>query len=336
MSRSFLRRLAPAALLLFTLTACADGGDDPATSSTTEAATETASDAETASELQTEDGAGTDAEVAGDAATFPVTVSDNAGEVTIDDEPQSIVSLSPTATEMLFALGAGDQVVAVDDFSNFPEEAPTTDLSGFNPNAEAVLEFEPDLVVIANDSNDLVASLTEAGVPVLQFSGPSDLAGAFSQFEAIGAATGTDAEATVEAIRKELDDISASTDVEAGLTYYHELSSDLFTATSATFIGEVYGLFGMENIADEADADAGGFPQLSAEFVVEQDPDYVFLACTVFCGETVDSFCGREGFGDLTACAEGNVVELNDDVASRWGPRVVDFAESVADALPSS
>lgn len=333
MSRSFLRRLAPVALLLFTLTACADGGDDPVATETP-AATDSATD--DATEVQTEDGAGTDASVAGDAATFPVTVSDDAGEVTIDDAPQSIVSLSPTATEMLYALGAGDQVVAVDDFSNFPEEAPTTDLSGFNPNAEAVLGFDPDLVLISNDSNDLVASLTEAGVPVLQFSGPSDLAGAFSQFEAIGAATGNDTEATIEGIRKELDDIQTTAEVETGLTYYHELSSDFFTATSSTFIGEVYGLFGMENIADEADAEAGGFPQLSAEFIVEQDPDYVFLACTVFCGETVDSFCGREGFGDLTACAEGNVVELNDDIASRWGPRVVDFAESVADALPSS
>ena len=92
-------------------------------------------------------------------------------------------------------------------------------------------------------------------------------------------------------------------------------------------------MFGMENIADAADSDATGYPQLSKEYVVEQDPDYVFLACTIFCGETAESFCAREGFEALTACAEGNVVELDDDAASRWGPRMVGFAETVAGAL---
>ena len=335
MSRSFLRRMAPtrttvaAALLLsLGLTACAS---DTPTDTTEPAAEEQADDAEGTEEEDAGDVGG--AEVAGEEAEFPVTVMDDAGEVVIEDQPQRIVSLSPTSTEMLFAIGAGDQVVAVDDFSNFPEEAPTTDLSGFNPNLEAILEVDPDLVVISNDSNDLVAGLDEAGVPVLQYGAANDFQTAFSQFEALGAATGHDAEQVVTDIRTELDDISASVDVESGLTYYHELSADLFSATSATFIGEIYGLFGMENIADEADTDGTGYPQLSKEFVVEQDPDYVFLACTVFCGETAESFCSREGFGDLTACAEGNVVELNDDIASRWGPRMVEFADTVADAL---
>ncbi len=92
-------------------------------------------------------------------------------------------------------------------------------------------------------------------------------------------------------------------------------------------------MYGLENIADAADSDATGYPQLSVEYLVEQDPDYVFLACTVFCAETAESFCSREGFEGLTACAEGNVVELDDDTASRWGPRMVDLAETVADAL---
>lgn len=325
MSRSFLRRFAPTLVLAVALTACA-------TDTPSDTPTATPTDTGAAAEQPTADATATE-DAAADAAAFPVTVTDDVGEVTIETRPEAIVSLSPTSTEMLFAIGAGDQVIAVDDFSTFPEEAPTTDLSGFNPNLEAILEFSPDLVVISNDSNDLVAGLGEAGVPVLQYGAANDVETAFSQFEALGAATGNDAEAVIDDIQKNLDDIAASTDVEPGLTYYHELSADLFSATSSTFIGEIYGLFEMENIADEADADGTGYPQLSAEYLVEQDPDYVFLACTVFCGETADSFCSREAFKGLTACAEGNVIELDDDIASRWGPRMVDFAESVADGL---
>lgn len=338
MSRSFLRRTAAIMTLTIGLAACATD-DEPTTEAPAEVespaddttgADDTTDDAESDDQEATD---GADAEVAGDAATFPVTVTDSTGDVTIGEQPTAIISLSPTSTEMLFALGAGEQVVAVDDFSNFPPEAPTSDLSGFNPNVEAVLGYEPDLVVIQNDSNDLVAGLTEAGVAVLQFDAANDFQAAFDQMEALGAATGNDAEALVAEIQADLDAAAAGAGVESELTYYHELSADLFSATSATFIGEIYGLFGLENIADAADADATGYPQLSKEYIVEQDPDYVFLACTLFCGETAESFCGREGFGDLTACVEGNVVELDDDVASRWGPRMVDFAESVADAL---
>lgn len=336
MSRTILQRLvAPTLLLALGLTACAS---DPTGPTDTEPAAEQSADdpGEDASDVgddAADDTAGTDAEVAGDEATYPVTVTDSAGEVVIEARPTAIVSLSPTATEMLFAIGAGDQVVAVDDFSNFPPEAPTTDLSGFNPNVEAVLGYSPDLVVIQNDSNDLVAGLTEAGVPVLQLAAASGFEQAFDQFEALGAATGNDTEQIVDEIQTELDDASAAAGADAGPTYYHELSTDLFTATSGTFIGDVYGLFGLENIADGADEAGTGFPQLSREYLVEQDPDHVFLACTVFCGETAESFCAREGFGDLTACVEGNVVELDDDVASRWGPRMVEFADAVADAL---
>lgn len=336
MSRSFLRRTAAILTLTIGLAACA--ADDETTTDApveVESPADDAADTDDAGDETADEDAtdGADAEVAGDAATFPVTVTDSTGDVTIEEQPTAIISLSPTSTEMLFALGAGEQVVAVDDFSNFPPEAPTTDLSGFNPNVEAVLGYEPDLVIIQNDSNDLVAGLTEAGVTVLQFDAANDFQAAFDQMEALGAATGNDAEAIVAEIQADLDAAAADAGVDAGLTYYHELSADLFSATSATFIGEVYGMFGMENIADAADSDATGYPQLSKEYVVEQDPDYVFLACTIFCGETAESFCAREGFEALTACAEGNVVELDDDAASRWGPRMVGFAETVAGAL---
>ncbi len=321
MSRTILRRTAIAAALVIGLTACG-GAADPADEATTpaDAGTET-----TATETETEAAA---------EAEFPVTVTTSLGDVTIEAAPEAIVSLSPTSTEILFAVGAGDQVVATDSFSTFPEEAPTTELSGFDPNVEAILEFEPDLVVASQDRNDLVASLEAVDVPVLVLDAAVTLEDAFGQFETLGLVTGNAAGAAqaIEDVEEQLAEIAASVDVEPGLTYYHELDPTLFSATSSTFIGEIYGLFGMVNIADEA-ADQGDYPQLSAEFIVEADPAYVFLADTLCCEASAEEFAAREGLGSITAVEQGNVIGLSDDVASRWGPRMVEFAQTVADAL---
>jgi iron complex transport system substrate-binding protein len=266
-----------------------------------------------------------------------VSVEADNGAITIEERPEAIVSLSTVATEMLFAIGAGDQVVAVDDQSNYPSEAPTTDLSGFTPNVEAILSYEPDLVFISYDPGDLVASLHAAGVPVLSFGSAFTLEDTYRQIEAIGAATGH-AEGAVALngqIASDLAEIVGEAPaLREGTDYYHEVDNTLYTATSTTFIGQVYGLFGLENIADAADEDgsAFGFPQLSSEYIVSEDPDLIFLGNTLY-GETVESVSGRPGWNTMSAVQEGHVFELDSDVVSRWGPRVVDFARSVADAL---
>ncbi|MGH9283698.1 MAG: ABC transporter substrate-binding protein, partial [Acidimicrobiales bacterium] len=106
-----------------------------------------------------------------------------------------------------------------------------------------------------------------------------------------------------------------------------------FSATSKTFIGSVYALLGLENIADAADAEGGGYPQLSAEYIVQADPDFIFLADTRCCQQSAASVAGRDGWGGIAAVRTGSVVALDDDVASRWGPRVVDFLEAVAASI---
>ena len=123
-------------------------------------------------------------------AAFPVTVTGTNGDVTIDARPQRIVSLSPTATEDLFAIGAGDQVIAVDDQSSYPADAPTTDLSGFEPNVEAIAGYEPDLVVYATEPGDLGSSLQDLGITALQLDAAPNLDVAYDQIEQLGAATG--------------------------------------------------------------------------------------------------------------------------------------------------
>jgi iron complex transport system substrate-binding protein len=279
------------------------------------------------------DGATTDGEAtAARPAGFPVTLDTPAGKLTLDRQPRRIVSLSATATETLFAIGAGGQVTAVDSTSNYPPQAPTTELSAYQPNLEAIAGYRPDLVVYADDPGELAAGLGKLGVPALAQPAAARLDDAYAQIEQLGAATGHPAEAArlTASMRAEIGKITASARPERPLTYYHELDKELFSATSKTFIGQLYAQLGMENIADAADKDGSGYPQLSAEYVVKADPDLIFLADTRCCGQSAETVAARDGWGRMAAVRSGGVVELDDDVASRWGPRVVDFLRTVA------
>lgn len=266
---------------------------------------------------------------------FPVTVTPPAGEpLTIERRPERIVSLSASNTETLFAVGAGEQVVAVDEQSNYPADVPKTDLSGLTPNVEAIAGYDPDLVVVSDDTDNLVASLNQLDRQVLVVPAAATLDDLYAGIELMGKATGHADEAAdlADRTRSDLEKLAADTPKQ-DLTYYHELDTTFYSATSKTFIGQVYGLFGLTNIADPADKDSGGYPQLSAEHILQSDPDLIFLADTKCCGQSAETVAARPGWGNLTAVKGGNVVALDDDLASRWGPRVVDLARDVADAV---
>lgn len=269
--------------------------------------------------------------------SFPVTVEAANGPVRIAELPDRIVSLSPTATEMLFGIGSGDQVVAVDDQSNYPPEAPMTELSGFEPNVEAVASYDPDLVVISDDIGDVIVSLEALEIPVIAEPAVTKLEDTYDQIEDLGLATGNPAgaEELVGSMRSQIEEIVAQApEYDEPPTYYHELDPTFFTPTSQTFIGELYGLLGLENIADRADKKGTGYPQLSAEYIVDADPDLIFLADARCCDQSAETVAERPGWQNVTAVQEGQVVELDDDVASRWGPRIVDFLSVVTEALP--
>ncbi len=273
------------------------------------------------------------------AAVYPVTVTGDKGPVTIPAQPKKIVSLSAADTEILYAIGAGPQVVAVDDQSNHPQGVPTTKLSGYKPNAEAVAAYGPDLVVLSNDANGIVAALTKLQVPTLVLGAPTTLEKSYEAYATLGKATGHEAEAA-KVTQQVKDRIAAAVaSVPAGskgLKVYHELDQTLYSATSDTFIGSVYALFGLKNIADEAKGASGGYPQLSPEYVVKAAPDLVVLADTKCCQQSAATLAKRPAFATLPAVKNGKVVEANDDIASRWGPRVADFAELVAKELSGS
>jgi len=269
------------------------------------------------------------------ADAFPATVEAANGRVSVDAAPERIVSLSPTATEDLFAIGAGEQVEAVDDQSDYPDGVPTTDLSGYEPNVEALAAYDPDLVVISDRNDEVEGTLAELDVPVLVQPAAATFDDVYEQIEQLGVLTGhqREAEALAAEIESQLDDLAGQVpDLAEPLTYFHELDDTYYTATSTTFIGQVYALAGLENIADEAD-DGSGYPQLSAEYIVDADPDLIFLADTECCQQSAETVAARPGWGDLQAVTSDGVVTLDDDVVSRWGPRVVDFFQTVVDAV---
>jgi iron complex transport system substrate-binding protein len=269
-------------------------------------------------------------------APFPVTIEAANGDVTIAAQPRRIVSLSPTATEMLFAIGVGDQVEAVDDQSNYPSHAPVTDLSGFEPNVEAIASYGPDLVVYSTEPGDLDSALEGLGIPALQQPAAAVLDDVYEQIEQLGVATGnaSEAEVVVDRMRTEIRSITGSIEPPSEpVTYYHELDDTYYSVTSSTFIGQLYSLVGLENIADEAKGAGGGYPQLSAEYIVDADPDLIFLADTKCCGQSSRTVAARPGWDRIAAVENGGVIPLDDDVASRWGPRVVDYLRRIAEAV---
>jgi len=316
-----------------------------ATSSTTSASELPTTTIPTSVDIGTIDTAGESSVVdtspsASDGGTSQYSVETADGVVTLDHKPVKIVSLAPTHTETLFAIGAGSQVIAVDDQSNYPPEAAAvkTDLSGYTPNIEAIAGYKPDLVVISDNTAGVAAQLEALDIPVWVGSAADTIEEAYEEIQQLGTLTGNgDAASTLIGkmqadIATILDDVP---DSEVPLTYYHELDNTYFSITSDTFLGQLYSLANLKNIADGADANTT-YPQLSAELIISSNPDLIFLADTKCCGESAATVAARDGWADITAVKNGGVIEMDDDIASRWGPRIVDYMRAIVDAVKAA
>ena len=249
-------------------------------------------------------------------------------------EDLRIVSLSPTATEMLFAVGAGEAVVAVDKSSDFPAEAPTTSLDGFSPNVEAIAAFDPNMVFLES-AGDLREALETLGIQVVVQEAAVSIADTYTQIREVGQLTGfsENAEMLASDLQQQIETLVANAPDASGLSYYHELSPTFYSVTSTTFVGAVYELFGLENVADPAQGSSFGYPQLSNEFIIDADPDLIFIADTICCEQTTETVASRPGWQQMTAVQNGNIIELNDSIASRWGPRIIHFVNAISTAL---
>lgn len=266
----------------------------------------------------------------------PITVQTPTGPVTFQHPPTRIVSLSPSATQMLFAIGAGKDVVAADADSTLPASAPRTSISGLDPNVEAIAHYRPQLVIVSYDPNGLAASLHKLGIPVLEQNAANTLRTTYQQIAQLGQVTGEQSKAqlVIATMRAQLATLVADAPhFSPRLTYYYELDQTYYSATSKTFIGSVMSLLGLRNIADAAPHAASGYPQLSAEFIVKSNPSVIVLADTLCCGQSPTTVASRPGWKDITAVKDSGVVGVNDSVASQWGPNVVTLVRDVEAGL---
>jgi iron complex transport system substrate-binding protein len=272
------------------------------------------------------------------ATKYPLTVKFGGYTTKIAKKPTKIISLSPSATEILYAIGAGSQILAVDNLSNYPANAPTSEISAFEPNVEAILAKKPDLVLLSIDSTkapQIRNALVKLGIPVLMEKAPATLQDVYAENTLLARVTDRQAGAVKlnASMAKSIKDVLAKAKKSSKIRIFHELDDTYYSATSNTFIGKVYKSFGVVNIADAAvGADNSGYPQLSAEYLLKSDPQVIFLADAQY-GVTADSVSKRAGWSQISAVKNQKIVELPADIPSRWGPRLVDFYKLIGASL---
>lgn len=275
-----------------------------------------------------------------DSVAAEVTVADTTAPQAEGDAAASgerIVSLSATATEMLYAIGAEEQIIAVDNFSNYPQEAADfpTRIDAFEPSVEAISELDPTVVLLTYDPGDLQAQLEKLGIDVWFGAAAATLDDSYKQITELGDLTGQvdEAASLVESMKSEIEETITSMELpDAPVSYFYELDNNLYSLTSNTFIGQLMSRFMLENIADTAEA-GNDYPQMSAEAIISANPQMIFLADIKCCEQSAETVAARAGWNVIDAVANGNVVEIDDDIASRWGPRVVDLVKIVAEAV---
>ena len=244
--------------------------------------------------------------------------------------PQRIVSLAPHATEIFCVLGAGDRLVAVDKFANCPAGSGSKpEIDSFQPNLEAIAGMRPDLVYVFANQGGVVEALRRLSIPVLYLEPADDFDGVFENIELAGRLLGREKEASslVESLQKRRADVTKRVaNVSKGPRVFHELDATYFTVRPDTFIGAFYQLLKAENIAAGAPT---AFPQLSAEVIIARDPEVIVLAD----GEKPSTVSARPGWANISAVKNNRLCEVDPDLVSQPGPRIMDGLEALAKCL---
>ena len=268
-------------------------------------------------------------------STFPLTVEDGAGNaVTIDAEPERIVSLAPNHTETLYTLGLGDRVVGVTDYCNYPPEAADKPkVGGFSSvDLEQAVGLEPDLVLATHiHVAEIVPALQEHGITVF-VADPQTVLEVLETTRTIGQITGRDeaAETLVAQMQERIDAVQDRIKDAPRPKVFWMLGPKLYTAGPESFINDLIVMAGGENVAADADT---RWPQLTVESIIVKDPDVIVLADHNY-GETAEMVREWPGWDDVEAVQEGRIIELtDDDIVSRPGPRIVEGLEFLAQAL---
>lgn len=266
-------------------------------------------------------------------APFPYTLTDGTGtKVTLDTAPQRIVSYSPAATEVLYAIGAGAQVVGVDRFSNYPpENASLRTLEYSKPAPEPALALKPDLVIVATRQEPQIAQFRSLGLRVVLFREPTDLPGVFAQIREIGRLTGhtESAEQVAATMERRLEVVKTKiAPASAGPRVFYELTPDGYTVSSKSFVGNMLTTLKATSVAPEG---ASAFPQMSAEAVIKSDPEVIVLADGENNGgQSPATVRARAGWASIAAVKNNRVHVVDADIVSRPGPRIIEAVESLA------
>jgi iron complex transport system substrate-binding protein len=271
------------------------------------------------------------------AVAFPLSFKDDLGrKVTLKAAPQRIVSLLPSNTEILFAVGAGQQVVGVTSYCNYPPEAAKKEQVGGittkSLSLEKIVALQPNLVLAASAQADIIPTLEKAGLTVMALK-PATFDDIYANIEQVGQATGHSDQAKtltaglrqrVEAVKAKINAIPAD---KRPTVFYEVWHDPLMTAGPHTFIGQMMTLAGGKNIFNDVTED---WPQVSAEVIVQRNPTVIVGPTDHSDQLTAAAIAGRSGWANLDAVKNNRIYILNGDAISRPGPRIVDMLEELA------
>lgn len=266
------------------------------------------------------------------AALFPITVTDFQNRsVTVPKRPERIVSIGPSITEFVFALGAGPRVVGADDFSDEPAAAKQVEkVGGIKVNFEKVVSLKPDLVLSVKFSDGTIEKLAGAGLLVLVVD-PQTAGDVSRTAILLGRAVGSDGDAMSRDIQKRIDDVrSKTTPATTKPRVYHEIDASdpakIFTVGPGSYIHDLIDIAGGQNIAARA---ASAYPQLSAEEILRSDPEIIVLAAADYSAKP-DQVAARSGWSVISAVKNKRIFTIAPNLINRPGPRVGEAAEAYA------
>jgi iron complex transport system substrate-binding protein len=273
--------------------------------------------------------------------TFPITITDDANqEVTIDKEPETIVSIQASNTEIAFALGLGDKIIGVSDYDNYPKEALEIQKVGAQDiNAELVLSLLPDMALVTDyhykTHPDVLKKFEEAGIDVIVVGGATSFEDTYSNIEMIGAATGSksEAEEIITDMKKRLQvikDKAAAANVDKKKVWVEvSPAPDIFTTGQNTFMHEM-----LESIqATNAAEDQEGWVKMTEEEIVKLNPDVIITTYGYYVENPADAVLKREGWAEVPAIKSGNVFDVDSDTVTRPGPRLIEGVETLAELI---
>ena len=240
--------------------------------------------------------------------------------------PKRIISLSPSITEILFEIGSGNQVIAVDNLSNYPNEAPISDISAYDPNVEAISLLNPDLVILSYNIKNLKTALKKIGIETIYLPAPLNFEDILDQIDYLGLQTGNEVKAKklISKMKNRMKTLQKLRENETATKIYHEIDPNYYSPSKFSFIGDIYQKLNYKNVANKADINNLGYPKLSPELIISENPDLIVLPGKD--NKYVEKVKLRPGWGYIEAVKKNNFLLTNNDIASRWGPRILNFA----------